>query len=329
MSNVYDFWNSALAGVKVGSAALPVHENLPQAGFYRVRTGKNGPWEPVAIFEHEGSLVALRAGNPVDAGQIWTWACRNPVTYEAYTAVVERGEAWPDEPPAPTIGHNSPSDPFEALRVEYEGEAEQAREFLKTPITTQEQADQAAIWAKRLAGIAKKATDLHKVEKQPSLDEGRRVDDKWRDLKTGPDDLSKQLKRHQDAFLRELDRLEQERQRKAREEADRLKREADEAAAKASSEADDASVQRAEAAKKAAEQAERETQARNIQAGRTGAKVALRTFVSAEITDFDALLMALKDRPEITEAVQSLANRAAKSGVSLPGMTIKEEKRAA
>ncbi len=38
---------------------------------------------------------------------------------------------------------------------------------------------------------------------------------------------------------------------------------------------------------------------------------------------------ALKDRPEIRECVETLANRAAKSGVELPGMTISTEQRAA
>ncbi|MBP2462079.1 MULTISPECIES: hypothetical protein [unclassified Rhizobium] len=75
--------------------------------------------------------------------------------------------------------------------------------------------------------------------------------------------------------------------------------------------------------------AAKETQARNASAGRTGAKVSLRTFVFAEITDFDALLLALKDRAEIREVVETLANRAARSGVELAGMAIKSEQRAA
>ena len=57
--------------------------------------------------------------------------------------------------------------------------------------------------------------------------------------------------------------------------------------------------------------------------------MSLRTFVSAEITDYDALLIALKDHSEVKELVQSLANRAAKSGVVLAGMKIVEERRAA
>src|SRR5690606_23805235 len=104
---------------------------------------------------------------------------------------------------------------------------------------------------------------------------------------------------------------------------------ADEAARAAAKSGDEEAAKEAERKAEAAAAADREAAARNAAAGRTGAKVALRTFTSAEVTDFDALLMALKDRPEIKEIVQTLANRAAKSGVELPGMKITEERRAA
>ncbi|KHJ56272.1 hypothetical protein LA66_06805 [Aureimonas altamirensis] len=318
---------------------LSVHESDPQPGFYRKRRGKNGPFDPVAIWFDGDTLVAAVGDNMADPHDVWTWCCRAPVTEEAYRKA-RSGEGWSDEPPTsqaasePMTGHNlNSSDPHEALRLEYLGEAEMAREFLNKPIKTQDDADKAAVWSKRLAAIAKKATDHHKVEKQPSLDEGRRIDERWRELKDGAKDLSVQLKRHMDEFLREQDRLERERQRAAAAEADRIRREAEEAAKAAAAVQDDAERAKAEeaaaAARRAAYEAEKEAASRNSTAGRTGAKVALRTFVSAEITDFDALLTALKDRPEIRDVVQSLANRAAKSGVDLPGMKIVEERRAA
>src|SRR5690606_25196695 len=69
---------------------------------------------------------------------------------------------------------------------------------------------------------------------------------------------------------------------------------------------------------------EQEAAARKVSAGRTGARTSIRVEKKGEITDFDALLTALKDRAEIKELVQSLANRAAKAGVELPGMKIVE-----
>ncbi|GHC79617.1 hypothetical protein [Limoniibacter endophyticus] len=329
----YTFWRNGLAIGQGRQLTRQEQQSLglsmePQLGFFRKRN-KGGTDIPVAIWMSGGEMVALAGDRDVDAAEIWTWCCNWPISHGQYTAVTG-GASWPDEPPVAdaVIGHNISDDPFEALRIEFEGDRELAKAFLKEPVKTQEQADRAAVWSKKLAAIAKKATDLHKVEKQPSLDESRRVDDKWRDLKDEPKALSTALKRAMDVFLNEQARIEAERQKRAREEADRIRREAEEAARQAN--ANDAAAQaEADRLKREADQAEKDTQTRNAQAGRTGAKVSLRTFVSAEITDYDALLVALKDRPEIREVVQSLANRAAKSGVNLPGMKIHEEKRAA
>ncbi|TIS74945.1 MAG: hypothetical protein E5X00_18885, partial [Mesorhizobium sp.] len=140
------------------------------------------------------------------------------------------GEPWPDEPPSVSKEHNLPAktgDLHKDLTLELAAEKETVEGFLKKPISTQEQADQAGVWAKRLAGIATKADEQFNVEKRPWLDGGNAVDDKWRDLRTDAKDLAKKLKRHGEAWLKELDRLEQERQRKAREDADRIRREAE------------------------------------------------------------------------------------------------------
>lgn len=331
------WWHDALKG-KTGQITT-----TPEQGYYRVRykdkkTGQSGQWEPVAIWFDEDSQgwLAYRNGSEVHADEIWIGACRNPITIEAYDKAMGGG-GFDDEPEkAPGIGHNSPeADPLDALRIEYLGEKELAEEFLRSPVQSDDAASKAAIWSKRLADIAKRATDLHRVEKQPSLDVGRRVDEKWRELKEDPKALSTRLKRHTDDFLREKDRKERERQRAAQEESDRLRREA-EAAALAARHADILEDEEILAARHAeierineqAAAAQREAEARNVAAGRTGAKVSLRTFVSAEIIDFDALLVALKGRDEIKELVQSLANRAAKAGIELPGMKIVEERRA-
>lgn len=320
----YAYWHNALQGT-LG----PIHDGDPQCGFYRRRLHREGPFLPVAIWRAEGGdIVALVGDKPADAVDIWTWVCDKPITEDQYRRV-RAGGTWDDEPPAPasqTRG-NMPSDPFEALTVEWQSEKEIAAGILAKPITTTQEANQAAVFSKRIAQIAKKATDHHKVEKQPHLDAGRKVDEKWRDLKDEPADMSKRIKRHMDAFLIEQQRKERERQEAARREEERLRREAEETARLAAVDPEaeaEAERLREEAAAKA-----KEAEARNASAGRTGARVALRTFVSAEITDFEALLLALKDRPEIRECVETLANRAARSGLELPGMSIKQEQRAA
>ena len=323
----YAYWSNALKGT-LGS----VSDGHPQCGFYRRRPAKDVPFVPVAIWRGEDGMVALVNGKSADASDIWTWVCDKPITEAEYHKVMG-GEGWSDEPRAATVPSNMPSDPFEALKIEFDAEMEVAAELLAKPVSEQAHADQIAVLTKRLSGIKSRATSLHKDEKQPSLDEGRRVDTKWRDLKEEPDTLGKKLKRHLDAYLIEQQRIEDDRRRKAQEEAAAARRIAEEAARAAN--ADQENVDRekaryaADVALQAARDAEREAEARKPQAGRTGAKVSLRTFTFASITDFDTLLIALKDRPEIRECVETLANRAAKSGVELPGMSIQQEQRAA
>lgn len=325
MSDAYAWWRNSLKG-DFG----PIHDSEPQCGFYRKPKYKGGPFEPVAIWIADlttGLMVALVGDRQVDAEDVWTFCCRQPVTEEVYRKAVETGQ-WDDEPPAIErgIGDNLPDDPFEALAIEFTAEKELAESFLKTPVTTQEQANKAAVWAKKIAAIAKKATDLHKVEKQPHLDAGRAIDNKWRDLKEEPKALSDQLKAHLNAWLREQDRLEKERQRKLAEEAEAKRREAEELLAK-----QDIACDNSQAEMLLSEAQEKEKEAaktQNANAGRTGAKVALRTFISAKIVDYDKALIALKDHPEMKDLVNRLADRAVKAGHILDGIEKIEEKRA-
>jgi hypothetical protein len=322
----------------IGTEALPVHPGEYHVGYFRVRR-KGGDWEPVGIYpdQNTGIDVGFRGGKPAsDLQDLFLWACRNPVTYPAYMKALN-GEGWDDEPPAPAgIGDNSgEADPFDALNIEYLGEKEQAEEFMRSPVTTQAQADKVAIWAKRLTAIKTKAEGLHKVEKQPHLDAGRAVDEKWRDLKTEPDELAKKLKQHIKPFLDEQIRAEQDRQRKAREEADRARRAAEEAARKAM-ESDQQSERERAAAKAEAERqaaiaraAEAEAEARKVNAGRTGARVSIRTEKVGVVTDYAkaaTALVAMKHK-DIIETIDKLAQRAAKAGMPFDGMEVREEER--
>jgi hypothetical protein len=317
------WWQNALRG-EFG----PIHESDPQQGYYRVRR-KGEPWEPVAIFYPEDSdtLVAYRGGSEVRPDDIWTWACRNPISYEAYEKA-RNGGGFDDEPAAaPGIGDNSgEADPFDALKIELAGESEQVADFLKGEVKTQAAADRLGIWAKRLTDIAKRADNQRVVEKEPHLAASRAVDDKWRDIIAEAKDWAAKAKKATEAFLIAKKREEEARARAAAEEAARLRREAEEAA-RAAQQAEqvdeDDEAKRAELIRQAQE-AEKAAEVRNAQAGRSGAKVSLRVEKRGEIVDYDALLTALKDRTEIKELVQSLANRAAKSGFELPGMKIVE-----
>jgi len=347
----YEYWKKALI---VGDGRQLTRDEAkqlgithePKAGFYRKRE-KGGPDTPVAIWSAGGEMKAVAGGRPVDAEEIWTWCATWPIAEDTYRGVAERGEPWPDDlPVAP--GHNQPptGDPHEDLLREFEGEKEMAEEFLKNSVKTQDEADRAAIWAKRLTAIANSAAAFHKAEKQPHLDAGRAVDDKWRDLKEEPKELATSLKRSLDDFLKAQARAEEERRRKAEAEAEEKRRAAALAAAKAAEEAakasevesakpdpeaEKAAQAAAEAAERAAEEAaaaEAEAKEKTVTAGRTGAKASLRTFVSARIVDYDKAVVALKEHPEMRKLVEQLANRAVKAGVAVDGVERVEEKRA-
>jgi hypothetical protein len=322
----YAYWHNALQGT-LG----PIHDGHPQCGFYRRRLHREGPFVPVAIWRAaEGNIVALVGDKPADAVDIWTWVCDKPITEDQYRRV-RAGGAWDDEPPAPASQKmaNMPSDPFEALTIEWASEKEIGDEILAKPITTQQQANQAAVFSKRIAQIAKKATDHHKVDKQPHLDAGRAVDEKWRGLKDEPADLSRRIKRHMDDFLREEARKERERQEAARREEERLRREAEDAAAAALQSGTPDAAAEAERLEQEAAAKAKEAEARNASAGRTGARVSLRTFVSARVVDYEKALLALKDHPEMKALVETLANRAIRAGVPLDGVERHEEQKAA
>lgn len=321
----WSWWQAALAG-NIG----PIHDGDPQQGYYRVRR-KGEPWEPVAIWQDEttGAWLAYRGGREADAGAIWTWVCRNPISHDAYEKAMAGG-GFDDEPArAPGIGHNAAeADPFDVLRIEYEGEAEQALEFLKSEVKTQADADRAGIWSKRLSDISKRADGVRVAEKEPHLAASRAVDDRWRNLVADPKELAGKLKRHVETFLIAQKRAEEARARAEAEEAARLRREAEELAKPKQDGFDmrggpdeDELAARAELLRRAQE-AEKASEVRNATAGRTGARVALRTEKRARIVDFDACLAALKDRPEVVELVQSLANRAVKSGFALAGVEV-------
>lgn len=333
----YNFWFEALKDpLKIGKE-LPVHENLPQSGFYRMRAqDPKADMIPVAIW-NDGKTV--KVGNKLSdsPSDIWSFCCRYPVTEEAYHTAID-GEGWADSPPEndrAVKGDNLPDDPFEALKQELLGEEEIAAELLKKPVETEEQADKVANLSKRIASFGKKADELFAIEKRPVIDEGKRIDDKFRDLRDKPKSLTRKLKDHIDAYLRRERDKELKRQQEAAREAEQKRKEAEEAAKAAENtfanpndpEADALKEAAAAAAEEAA-RAEKEAELRSVSAGRTGSKVSLRTIKSANIIDYDVLLMALKDRVEVIEVVKSLANRAAKSDIELPGMKIITDQKA-
>jgi hypothetical protein len=159
----YDWWRSALRG-EVGL----IHEPDPQPGFYRKKAGKQGGWIPVAIWHDGSGMVALAGKKMVDANDIWTWVCRNPVQEAHYRQALSGGK-WHDEidEPAAGIGHNLPTDPVERFKLMIEMEREAIEAFLKVPIAAEDDAVKAGRWSGKLKDIAKEIDEKRVELKKP------------------------------------------------------------------------------------------------------------------------------------------------------------------
>ncbi|MEP9376162.1 hypothetical protein ABLE91_05570 [Aquabacter sp. CN5-332] len=328
MGDQFDTWRAMLM-----RKTVTISDSEAASGYYRLRRGDI--WAPVAIWqEPDGSVFAMLGTDYVDVGEVWPAAAKNAVTYEAYQAAAD-GQGWPDdapalpEPTAPEAGAENPravmgnnattGDPAEDLRLELAGEQELAKRFLAQPITTQEDADKVAVWAKRVSDLRARGDNAHKTEKTPHLEAGRQVDERfrWRD---DADALVKKLKAHLTPWLQKKDAEEKERARLAAEEARRRQEEADLLAAQAP---DDPAI--AEAQARAAEAA-REAQPQRGGAGRTGAKVSLRTVPDVQISDplaLAAFYAGMKPiNPDLAEVLLKLARRNIGAGVTPPGVTV-------
>jgi hypothetical protein len=288
--NDYDWWSRTLKGEE-----LPIHEDTPQPGFYRVRK-KDKSFDRVAIWrDKSGELRAARDGRAADPVQIWTWACRYPVS-EAEFRKVEAGGQWSDAPPTIAVaGHNLPQDDAERLALLLKEEGDAIKAWLdEGPIDDENRAAAAAELTKRAIRYAREAEDLRKKEKAPHDNAGKAVQAKWAPIVSGFEALNGSLKRALDDFLRAKKRaLEEERAAAAKDDPFGL------------------------------------PPVEKVNVGNVGATVTLRSYKTARITDPVAFLTANATNSTILEAAQKVANALARAGASSPGMDIVTEERAA
>jgi hypothetical protein len=317
----YTYWREKLIG---HDPDPPADRTQMPAGFWRLRSG-----EPLAVWLNGGERVALRgfSGSErvmairhmeamAESGSFGT-----AVTEADYRDAFAKGSWADDPPPIATVGDNYPTDPFEAARLELEGEEETTGAILAKPINTQADADKCSTWARRLGLLAKRADEAREEEKAPHLLASREVDDKWRPVVTGAKELTARLKKHVEGFLIRQKREADEIARKAREEADRLRREAEECDQRPEAERADLLRQ--------AQDAERRAEPKKAIAGRPNMRVSLRKKTRARIVDYPAAHLALRDHPEMRALVGQLANRAVKAGIPLAGVEVEEYEEAA
>jgi len=310
-------WRDALAG-----NATALHADIPNPGYYKVRAGKDGPWQPVAIWRKDGNLVCRVAGEMKDPLEVWTWAAKNPVSKEAAKHAFEHG-TWPGDVPMP--GHNSGT---LSLPEEIDDAVAQVSAWLSsTRVADKVAADTASNWRARLLDLSKRADKQRETEKRPHDDAAKAVQAKWKPVIDRATDTANKLRDALTAYMRaedERQRREAEAARKVAEEAARKQREAAEAA------------RREAAAKNAPPPPEPEdvplpfVEPPRVQVGgQTGRKTGLREVTRYEVEDYEAALAAVKDHPDVRAAVEKVAAARCKTGVAVPGVRTFKEKVAA
>lgn len=125
LAPLYRWHAAALAGRK------PVVTDDPQAGWYRRKLVKDGPWVAARIYLYQeidpasGELLAdeeMRCevdGERRDKDDQWTWLCNEPITEAQYRYLLDT-RRWaerhsPDDPhadPRKPIDHNRTPLPF-------------------------------------------------------------------------------------------------------------------------------------------------------------------------------------------------------------------------
>lgn len=315
--NDYDFWQRALAGEEVGGPTLPLHEDSPQPGFWRKRISKAGGYLPTAIWRGEdGALIGLLDGRETNPVDLWTYCCRFPISEEHYRARVATGK-WHDEdsavtaslspPPAGIGDNNPPTDPAEVLKGQIDAALAGVADY--GAIGSDATAAKAQSLRSRLLDLSREADKTRETLKRPHFEAGKAVDEVFQPMvkaaKSGADLIAKELSAHET--------------RKAREEADKIAKER---------------LRLAEEQFKHAPLGAPEPPPEPIPApvaapikGAYGRAAAVKVVKIATVTDQDAAYGYLKSQPELAVVIQKLAQRIVDAGMTVPGVTIEEQRK--
>jgi hypothetical protein len=295
----WDWWRRRLAG-----EAVEMSPDMPHAGFYRMphkeRYGARKTFMPVAYWWTAGELQC-RVGDedvsPEHGQMIWTRVGQHPVSEESYREVAEDGGLWPDEHELVGMGHNKPPEDlstFEGLRDSIENLAREAEtRIIGPPITDQDEANQIANLADRLAELCALAEERKKEERKPHDEALKAIQLKWEPILTTAETY-KDLKYK---LLTPWAKQQKKAAQKAVEEA------------------------------AAAGTAPPATEPRRPRAGTRGRTMTLKSTKRAKIVDYDICWTFFKDSEDMRSTVQMLANRAVRTGLTVPGTEVIEEEK--
>lgn len=304
----YEYWESVLAG-----NALPVHEDDPQPGFWRKRTGKAKGYIPVALWEQGGKMVGVANLGVIDPKDIWTYCCTHAITEQQYWDRVNTGK-WHDEDDSvtaslspPPSGHNQP-DAVDSIKDQISAALAGVTSY--TEVKDDEQAAKAQSLRSRLLELSREADKTREALKRPHFEAGKAVDELYQPLvksaKTGADAIAKALGAHETTkFKAEQARIAAERAKEA-----------------------------AKAAKHAHIGAEPEpppepapTPVAAPIKGAYGRAAAVKVVKVAIVKDQDAAYLALKSQPELAALILRLAQKMVDAGFSVSGVEIEEQRK--
>lgn len=318
----YTYWRSALAGEK---PKMFVDE--PQLGFYRkpIRernekgNNKTIGYEAVAIFIASGEMTAQVGDWLVTdrdkINELWSWVAGNAVTEDAWRAVAERDEPWPD------FSINSASKPDSVKLAPEAPEEKVAREIAEAKknlpafakIESDEQSSKARSLQQRFLDARGAAAKAYEAANRPLLKQQKKLREVWFPLRDEADAANETIR----AAMGAWEDQKREAARKAAAEAERKAREHAEA------------VRKAEEANQPPPPPPMESKpntpppSAQIRApGARAASVRVRNVVT-EI-DVDKAFAQFKAAAEVREVLMKLAQRAVDAGLPVDGATIEE-----
>lgn len=352
--DAYGYWRACVANggdAPAGVKFLPTyhgngtHEE-PQPGLYRVRVIKGGPLVPVQIwlraddgavmhhFEDGCTLAGTIDGKSADADTLadrWIW-CKavSKAEHEHYKA----HGMWPGEVEtagkSAGIGDNSGS-----LSL-----AEQIRDYAETALGWLRRAggikdkissDMAANYRAELLRLSKEADRQRESEKRPHDDAAKAVQAKWKPIIDEAASAANTIRDELTKWMR-AEEARQEAERRAKWEAEQkavaaARAEAD--AQRAKQMRDDPIAALTSAPPDVPEMPAAPEPVKVSAGGQRGRAAGLRTVTRYVVTDHAAALAFFASSEDVRDLIQKLAERAAKAGVTVPGVEKQTEKVAA
>lgn len=357
-ADVYGYWRAACRGSTDGVHLLPTiypppSNDNPQAGLWKTKLVKDGPFVPMRIWLADKSgtpvhvwrddliLTATIDGQPVKMERIErVWHFLKPCTKDEM-AHYDANKQWPgDAPTLAKIGDNSKNygDGFDGIKEEINDYAAMCKEFLAQVtkaggIKTKVDADKAKNMADAIGdvknGLARKADTLRKAEVQPHLDAQRDINAKFNPLvdtgKNTATALNYAAKQWLAAETDRLQAIENEKARKAQAQAEAKAKAEREQAANRRAAPDDGELMEAPPPPAPAPAIVADKVKLQV-GGQRGAKRSLRTVLVAKVTDHPAALAHFAQAPQVIELVQTLAQKAIDAKMPTPpGVEVVEE----